>query len=195
MRLVVNGIWVALTALRCNIVAMAGSTEVSTQNLLAVKHDNDTVANHAYLLLAPLAQRPVLRALGCHQSVSRAVNLVIRQSLIDGRIMVQYLHLTHSVISSILAHWRTDAYTIVYTCLSETEIKAKDKVAILATCVEIMVVTILRRDLNNAVHGNIVAQIARPLGKVVTIKQQMESLTLLLAAKRIWPAGISSSNA
>ena len=132
MRLMVQGIWIAAATLRRNIVALAGSAEVCTQNLLAIEHNNNAVARHPDFLLAPLTKRPVLHALSRCQPVCRTMDLIIRQPFINGGIVIQYLHLAHSVVGRILAHRRANANTIIHPCLGEAEFKAENKVAVFA---------------------------------------------------------------
>ena len=166
-------------------MSLAGFLDVAVHDDFAVHGDGDVVALHADFLLAPLAQRLVLDALGGNHAIDGAVHLILAQTGIDGVVVVEDLHLAHAVVGSIHAHRGADAHAVVHARTQEAELEAEDEVAILLLRVQVALVAIVGRHVDAAVDGHVAHLVAHEVVEVRAVEEELEALLLLFVGENV----------
>ena len=186
---VVYGVWIMVATIGCNVVTLAGFTDITVENHVSINGDSDVITHGTYLFTVPLAHRTEVHMLRNNDTIHRAVLLILAQSGIDGRIMIEHLYL-HSFVGSVDTFTGADTNTIVHTLLEEAELKAIYEIAVGLIRIKIATRAISGTHIDCTIIGNIVGLVAKPLVETLSIKQEFEALLLLLRRESIHGDGV-----
>ena len=180
---VVDGVRVVGTSVGGDIMTLAGGTDVSVDDDLAIDGNLDMVTLYTDLLCTPFTQGFVHYPLGGDDSVDGTMDLVLAQVGIHRGVMVKDLNFAHSIIGGIDTHGGPYADTIVHSLAEEAELETVDKIAVLLLGVEVARAAVAGSDVDCSVDGNITFHITLPLVQVGAVEEHLEALLLLFGSQ------------
>ena len=134
---VIDGVRIRFTAGRSHVMTLAGCSDIAIDNDLSVDRDLDAVAFDADLFSAPFAERLVHYPLCRNHAINGSMDLIFAEICIHGRVMVEYLHLAHSVIGGIHSHGSPHANAVVHAFTKETELETIDEITVFLLGIEV----------------------------------------------------------